>query len=173
MTNEEHLALHDQEIAQIRQALIATADGLLTTQRLLNVTAQAQEHTQHVLANMAESITRYIDAGDARMRSIEENLDFVARMYSVADRAQAVQQSLDRLGLSARRRQLAGQLSGGWKQRLAQLGAGLKVGISWRAGGKPAERRKRTTPIEQWAGLFAVEGIHWVSVQYGRRTYPI
>ncbi|MCH8923910.1 MAG: tetratricopeptide repeat protein, partial [Planctomycetes bacterium] len=32
-----------------------------------------------------------------------------------------------------------------WQSRLAELGAGLKVGISWQAGGKPAERRKRTT----------------------------
>jgi ABC-2 type transport system ATP-binding protein len=51
--------------------------------------------------------------------SIAENLDFVARMYSVPDRSQAVRRSLDRLGLTARRGQLAGALSGGWKQRLA------------------------------------------------------
>ena len=51
--------------------------------------------------------------------SIEENLDFVARMYDVADRRQAVAAMLERLGLTARRRQLAGTLSGGWKQRLA------------------------------------------------------
>ncbi|MGA3007794.1 MAG: ABC transporter ATP-binding protein [Opitutaceae bacterium] len=51
--------------------------------------------------------------------SIRENLDFVARIYHVPDRATAVERSLDRLGLQSRRRQLAGQLSGGWKQRLA------------------------------------------------------
>jgi ABC-2 type transport system ATP-binding protein len=51
--------------------------------------------------------------------TIAENLDFVARMYRVRNRRQAVRESLDRLGLSARRSQLAGQLSGGWKQRLA------------------------------------------------------
>jgi ABC-2 type transport system ATP-binding protein len=51
--------------------------------------------------------------------SIRENLDFVARMYAVKNRAQAVQQSIERLGLSERQKQLAGQLSGGWKQRLA------------------------------------------------------
>jgi ABC-2 type transport system ATP-binding protein len=51
--------------------------------------------------------------------SIIENLDFVARMYSVKDRRAAVRASLERLGLTARQRQLAGQLSGGWKQRLA------------------------------------------------------
>ena len=51
--------------------------------------------------------------------SIEENLDFVARMYAVPRRRQAVAATLERLGLAARRRQLAGTLSGGWKQRLA------------------------------------------------------
>ncbi|MHB1308777.1 MAG: ABC transporter ATP-binding protein [Limisphaerales bacterium] len=51
--------------------------------------------------------------------SLEENLDFVARIYGIANRKAAVTASLDGLGLTARRRQLAGQLSGGWKQRLA------------------------------------------------------
>lgn len=51
--------------------------------------------------------------------SIEENLDFVARMFAVPDRRGAVRLSLERLGLLDRQRQLAGQLSGGWKQRLA------------------------------------------------------
>ena len=51
--------------------------------------------------------------------SIRENLDFIARIYGVPDRAGAVQRSLKRLGLENRSAQLAGQLSGGWKQRLA------------------------------------------------------
>jgi ABC-2 type transport system ATP-binding protein len=51
--------------------------------------------------------------------SVGENLDFVARLYEVADRRQAVDVSLERLGLADRRQQLAGSLSGGWKQRLA------------------------------------------------------
>jgi ABC-2 type transport system ATP-binding protein len=51
--------------------------------------------------------------------SIAENLDFVARMYGVKDRKNIVQQSIERLGLGGRQKQLAGQLSGGWKQRLA------------------------------------------------------
>ena len=51
--------------------------------------------------------------------SIEENLDFVARMYAVRQRKETVNASLDRLGLATRRGQLAGALSGGWKQRLA------------------------------------------------------
>ncbi|HEV2007792.1 MAG TPA: ABC transporter ATP-binding protein [Burkholderiales bacterium] len=51
--------------------------------------------------------------------SIRENLDFIARVYAVAGRTQAVDAALDRLGLTERSHQLAGQLSGGWKQRLA------------------------------------------------------
>lgn len=51
--------------------------------------------------------------------TIAENLDFVARMYAVPGHKDAVRSSLERLGLVERQRQLAGQLSGGWKQRLA------------------------------------------------------
>jgi ABC-2 type transport system ATP-binding protein len=51
--------------------------------------------------------------------SIRENLDFIARIYGLPDRQAAVRQSLERLGLQNRSSQLAGELSGGWKQRLA------------------------------------------------------
>ncbi len=51
--------------------------------------------------------------------SIEENLDFIARVYGVRDRKRRVREGLEQLGLSARAKQLAGALSGGWKQRLA------------------------------------------------------
>jgi ABC-2 type transport system ATP-binding protein len=51
--------------------------------------------------------------------SIRENLDFIARMYDLPQRKIAVDASLERLGLAERQRQLAGNLSGGWKQRLA------------------------------------------------------
>jgi ABC-2 type transport system ATP-binding protein len=51
--------------------------------------------------------------------TITENLDFVARMYQIPSRKQAVQASLKGLGLTARAGQLAGDLSGGWKQRMA------------------------------------------------------
>jgi len=51
--------------------------------------------------------------------TIAENLDFVARMYGLAQRRAAVSAALDALGLAGRRSQLAGTLSGGWKQRLA------------------------------------------------------
>ncbi len=51
--------------------------------------------------------------------SIQENLDFVARMYRVTDRRRRVAGALANLGLAPRKDQLAGTLSGGWKQRLA------------------------------------------------------
>lgn len=51
--------------------------------------------------------------------SIRENLDFVARVYEMRNRKEAVERSLESLGLAKRADQLAGALSGGWKQRLA------------------------------------------------------
>jgi len=51
--------------------------------------------------------------------SIGENLDFTARIYRLDNRKRRVAAALDRLGLTARKAQLAGTLSGGWKQRLA------------------------------------------------------
>jgi len=51
--------------------------------------------------------------------TIRENLDFVARMYGLGDRRKRVTVALSGLGLTARANQLAGTLSGGWKQRLA------------------------------------------------------
>lgn len=77
-----------------------------------DVISQSEDIKRHV-GYMTQRFSFYEDL------SIAENLDFVARMYEVPDRRNAVRESLDRLGLGARRRQLAGQLSGGWKQRLA------------------------------------------------------
>ncbi|WP_211863830.1 ABC transporter ATP-binding protein [Neoroseomonas soli] len=51
--------------------------------------------------------------------TIRENLDFVARLHGLAGRRAKVDAALDRLGLATRGDQLAGTLSGGWKQRLA------------------------------------------------------
>ena len=51
--------------------------------------------------------------------TVQENLDFVARLYQLPDRERRIDAVLARSGLSDRRSQLAGELSGGWKQRLA------------------------------------------------------
>ena len=51
--------------------------------------------------------------------TIEENLDFVARIYHIENPKECTRVTLDKLGLTQRKKQLAGDLSGGWKQRLA------------------------------------------------------
>jgi len=57
--------------------------------------------------------------------TIAENLEFTARVYGLDRRKDRVDKALERLGLSTRRGQLAGTLSGGWKQRLALAAATL------------------------------------------------
>ena len=51
--------------------------------------------------------------------TIRENLDFVARLYRLKPRRKVVSDTVERLGLTGRQHQLAGTLSGGWKQRMA------------------------------------------------------
>ena len=57
--------------------------------------------------------------------TIAENLQFTARVYGLDRRRERVDAALERLGLAERRGQLAGALSGGWKQRLALAAATL------------------------------------------------
>jgi ABC-2 type transport system ATP-binding protein len=76
------------------------------------------------IVNESEQIKRNVGYMTQRFSywedlSIRENLDFVARVYEMPDRQEVVQQALEDLGLKARAEQLAGALSGGWKQRLA------------------------------------------------------
>jgi ABC-2 type transport system ATP-binding protein len=54
--------------------------------------------------------------------SVRENLEFVARLYGLSNARQVARDMIQRIGLNGREEQLAGELSGGWKQRLA-LGA--------------------------------------------------
>ncbi|MBX9788054.1 MAG: ABC transporter ATP-binding protein [Pirellulales bacterium] len=89
--------------------------------------------------------------------SIAENLDFAARMYAIPDRRAAVQASLERLGLTARKTQLAGELSGGWKQRLALAAClihepRLLLLDEPTAGVDPKARREFWSEIHQLAG---------------------
>jgi ABC-2 type transport system ATP-binding protein len=89
--------------------------------------------------------------------SIAENIDFVARMYSVGNRRGAVHESLVQLGLSERRDQLAGELSGGWKQRLALAACmihrpRLLLLDEPTAGVDPKARREFWEEIHQLAG---------------------
>ena len=74
--------------------------------------------------SQAESIKRSVGYMTQRFSfwedlSIRENLEFVARIYEVPERKQKVDATIARLGLQERQHQLAGELSGGWKQRLA------------------------------------------------------
>ena len=75
-----------------------------------------QEEIKRRIGYMTQRFSLYSDL------TIRENLEFVARIYGLADARGAAQRALERLGLADRDRQLAGELSGGWKQRLA-LGA--------------------------------------------------
>ena len=92
--------------------------------------------------------------------SIRENLEFVARIYGLPDPRGAAQAAIVRLGLEGRAKQLAGSLSGGWKQRLA-LGACILPGPKLllldepTAGVDPRARR------EFWDEIYALsaEGI--------------
>lgn len=80
-----------------------------------DILTQSAEIKRHV-GYMTQKFSLYADL------SIRENLEFVARIYNLDDPRQAARDAIRRLGLDNRAEQLAGELSGGWKQRLA-LGA--------------------------------------------------
>jgi len=94
---------------------LLTPDGGTGTCLGYNILTQADQIKRHV-GYMTQRFSLYQDL------SIIENLEFVARVYGVPDPSEAARQTIASLGLQGRERQLAGTLSGGWKQRLA-LGA--------------------------------------------------
>ena len=53
-----------------------------------------------------------------------------------------------------------------WTARLAEIGPGPFVGMSWRSRVKTAERRLEYTQLDQWGELFAIPGVNWVNLQY-------
>src|SRR5437762_5126395 len=81
----------------------------------LDIRTEADEIKRHV-GYMTQHFSLYQDL------SVRENLEFVARVYGIADPVGAAKAMIERLGLQGREDQIAGTLSGGWKQRLA-LGA--------------------------------------------------
>ena len=81
-----------------------------------DVLRQQREIRTHV-GYMTQKFSHYEDL------SIRENLDFVARLYDTPNRREVVSRAIERLGLKERQKQLAGELSGGWKQRLALAAA--------------------------------------------------
>jgi ABC-2 type transport system ATP-binding protein len=80
-----------------------------------DIRSEADEIKRHV-GYMTQHFSLYQDL------SVAENLEFVARLYGLASPRASARAMIERLGLAGRERQLAGELSGGWKQRLA-LGA--------------------------------------------------
>ncbi|MES3001056.1 MAG: ABC transporter ATP-binding protein [Pseudomonadota bacterium] len=101
--------------------------------------------------------------------SIRENLEFIARLFQVPQRDQAVDKALERLGLIERQEQLAGALSGGWKQRLALAGClihdpKLLLLDEPTAGVDPKARREFWDQIHQLAeeGITVLVSTHYM-----------
>ena len=94
---------------------LLTPDSGRGTALGFDIRTQADEIKRHV-GYMTQRFSLYEDL------SIIENLEFVARVYGLADPTGEARAAIAHLGLQGRERQLAGELSGGWKQRLA-LGA--------------------------------------------------
>ena len=80
-----------------------------------DIRTESDEIKRHV-GYMTQRFSLYQDL------SVRENLEFVARLYGLSRPGAAARAMIERLGLAGREEQLAGELSGGWKQRLA-LGA--------------------------------------------------
>jgi ABC-2 type transport system ATP-binding protein len=101
--------------------------------------------------------------------SVRENLEFVARLYALPDPVGAARDMIKRIGLDGREKQLAGELSGGWKQRLA-LGACTLPGPQLllldepTAGVDPKARREFWNEIHALAaeGLTALVSTHYM-----------
>lgn len=127
-----------------------------------DILTQAREIRRYV-GYMTQRFSLYQDL------SVRENLEFVARLYGVPHPEQAAQAELERLGLKGRGHQLAGELSGGWKQRLA-LGACILPGPELllldepTAGVDPKARREFWAQIHELAagGLTVLVSTHYM-----------
>ncbi len=53
-----------------------------------------------------------------------------------------------------------------WRSRLAEIGDGPFVGVSWRSKIQTAERRLEYTRLDDWEDIFGVPGVTWVNLQY-------
>lgn len=109
--------------------------GKTTTIRMLCGLLKPNKGTGHCLGYdiLTESLLIKLQVGYMTQHfslyddlSIRENLDFIARIYQAPNRKQLVNDCVDQLGFSQQRqKQLAGTLSGGWKQRLSLAAAML------------------------------------------------
>jgi len=114
-----------------------------------DILRQQREIRNHI-GYMTQRFTLYEDM------TVEENLRFVGSVYGLRKREARVRELAEQMGLAPRRKQLAGQLSGGWKQRLA-----LSCALLHRpklllldeptAGGDPKARRDFWEEIQNMA----------------------
>ena len=127
-----------------------------------DIRTEADQIKNHV-GYMTQRFSLYQDL------SVRENLEFVARIYGLDAPLQSARQMIDRLGLQGREEQLAAQLSGGWKQRLA-LGACTLPGPQLllldepTAGVDPKARREFWNEIHALAaeGLTVLVSTHYM-----------
>jgi len=127
-----------------------------------NIRTEADTIKRHV-GYMTQRFSLYQDL------SVRENLEFVARLYALPDPTRAARDMIKRIGLDGREEQLAGELSGGWKQRLA-LGACTLPGPQLllldepTAGVDPKARREFWNEIHALAseGLTALVSTHYM-----------
>jgi ABC-2 type transport system ATP-binding protein len=91
---------------------LLTPDGGRGTALGFDIVAESDEIKRRT-GYMTQRFSLYEDL------TVEENLQFAARIHELDRRTERVDAALGQLGLAERRRQLAGTLSGGWKQRLA------------------------------------------------------
>jgi ABC-2 type transport system ATP-binding protein len=127
-----------------------------------DIRTQADRLKRHV-GYMTQRFSLYHDL------SVRENLEFVGRIYGIANPIVAAQAMIERLGLKAHSEQLAGSLSGGWKQRLS-LGACTLPGPQLllldepTAGVDPTARREFWREIHAFAedGLTVLVSTHYM-----------
>ena len=127
-----------------------------------DITRDGERLRRHV-GYMTQRFSLYEDL------TIRENLDFVARIHGLKNPRQKVSDAIERLGLGGREKQLAANLSGGWKQRLA-LGActlpdpDLLLLDEPTAGVDPKARREFWTQIHALAadGLSVLVSTHYM-----------
>ena len=127
-----------------------------------DIRTEADQIKRHV-GYMTQRFSLYEDL------SVRENLEFVARIYGRTPAAAAARAQIEQIGLKGREEQIAGTLSGGWKQRLA-LGACILPGPQLllldepTAGVDPRARREFWNEIHALAGagLTALVSTHYM-----------
>ena len=141
---------------------LLTPDGGSGTCLGFDVTTESEKIKPHV-GYMPQRFSLYTDM------TVMENLIFMARLYGLTNRKERVRETVERMGLERYRNHLAGELSGGWKQRLA-LAASILPGPQLllldepTAGVDPAARRDFWQHIHEMAaeGITALISTHYM-----------